>query len=419
MSAGWYPVSASRWLDPSSSLYALDYNVSPDIVSALIIKSQLKLQLVHAALGYNGKGMEDGVEWDATLQFVCTSKIIDYSNKCILEAILAACMWPAERVHKVADSFSPLCPRCGQEPESALHCFWTCPCNEQIEDQAVVSSQKLIPAAIYWSGEFPCMWLRGILPAKKAQVPPEHLPPDDIVIKFVTPPASYESGTYYGDSSGGQYTSTPPLRRCGCAVVQIDLNGDLVHAAYFSLPGSVQTVARGELYCLVWLCLNAEPESVITFVTDNKGVYTTYNKGPCAGALSSNADLYRTLFNTMYDKALKVAVTWMPSHLSPQDDRPAHVTELDVIGNKLADQYAGEMADWVQVPISISHPIIHHYNLIRWIQKRLTTIVSYFPDRAKHKKPPKLNTLNPFQYLRFGFRVSLAVLMGAQPCQLF
>ena len=112
------------------------------------------------------------------------------------------------------------------------------------------------------------MWLRGILPADKTSLDESDLPPLDIVVKYVTSPLLY-AGKYYGDASGGQFSEYPSLRRCGCAVVQINEVGALLHAAYFSLPGHIQTVPRAELFCLVWLVMNAEPLSDIHCVTDN------------------------------------------------------------------------------------------------------------------------------------------------------
>ena len=163
--------------------------------------------------------------------YVIKSKTIDYPNKCTLEAIMSNCMWPADRIHNISPSYSPLCPRCGLEPETALHCFWTCPCDDHIEDQAVAASQRLIPQAIQGVEEFPCMWLRGILPASKTKIADNHLPSDDIVIRYINVPDRYTSGKYYGDASGGDFSQYPSLRRCGCAVVQIDSEGELDNAA--------------------------------------------------------------------------------------------------------------------------------------------------------------------------------------------
>ena len=162
---------------------------------------------------------------DATLQLVRTSTQVDYPIKCILESILSATMWPAQRVHAIAPSVSRICPRCNQAEESSLHCFWTCPCNTAIEDEAVVSTQNLVQAAETHSKDIPCLWLRGILPSELTTVPEQYAAPDEFTPIYINPPTHYTSGKYYGDGSGGEFSSYSTLRRCGCSVVQVDSDG--------------------------------------------------------------------------------------------------------------------------------------------------------------------------------------------------
>ncbi len=78
----------------------------------------------------------------------------------------------------------------------------------------------------------------------------------------------------------------------------------------------------------------------------------------------------------------------MPSHLSLSGPRPDFVSELDLYANSQADKLARDAADKVCVPLSVSSPILYHYNLVNRIQRRLATIVSYFPERARHKSSP-------------------------------
>ena len=108
ISAGWQPISVDAWADPHGDLYVLSKTASPDIVASLIINYFFKKNLVKASTGFEGKGMEDGVDTDATLALVRKSKNVDYPLKCTLEAILSASMWPGVRVHNVAPFF-PLC----------------------------------------------------------------------------------------------------------------------------------------------------------------------------------------------------------------------------------------------------------------------------------------------------------------------
>ena len=100
------------------------------------------------------------------------------------------------------------------------------------------------------------------------------------------------SGTYYGDASGGEHTRYPDIRRVGVSFVQVSESGDLIFAAHFPLAGEIQTVARGELTAVVELVRLAQHNSDICFVTDNKTVYNNYSAGRKVAALSSDCDLY-------------------------------------------------------------------------------------------------------------------------------
>ncbi len=130
-------------------------------------------------------------------------------------------------------------------------------------------------------------------------------------------------------------------------------------------------------------------------MTDNLNLFTTFSNGPIAGAISSNADLYFTLFSTAAEKGLRISVTWMPSHLTPEEDRPDHVTALDLKGNEFADLHAGVIAKKVCLPLNVVAKVIYYYNLVKRIQKRLVTILTHLPNRVKHKVVPKPRHTRP------------------------
>jgi len=204
---------------------------------------------------------------------------------------------------------------------------------------------------------------------------------------------SWSSRTYYGDASGGEHTSYNEIRRCGCAVVAVHPDGSLHFGASFSLPGIVQTVARAELFALVFLISQADPLTEVTFVTDNKGVNDMFNQGPKACKRSTNCDLYKQLFQTVYDKAIRLQVRWMPSHLECTESgvRPLGVSLLDVQGNEHADTLASDAAKKACVPLHVSAEYLYWVNLTKSIQHRLATILINLPDRnkAKIEKPER------------------------------
>ena len=139
------------------------------------------------------------------------------------------------------------------------------------------------------------------------------------------------------------------------------------------------------------------PLTSLIFVTDNENVYKTYNKGPRAGANSANCDLYKELFDMLYEKAIELHVRWMPSHLGkdPESERPTFVSHFDVLANDKVDEMARVAADLAEIPLEIASIHVDTVSLVRIIQKRLAFILLNLPPRQikKDKKPqvePKL-----------------------------
>ena len=157
----------------------------------------------------------------------------------------------------------------------------------------------------------------------------------------------------------------------------------------------MQTVPRAEIYALVVLVQNAPCMATLEYITDNKGLFVTFNKGPIAGARATNCDLYDDIFKVTIEKAITLSVRWMPSHID-EEGKPKKkipegvvVSDLDIKGNRQADILAGIAAKRVCVPLNVSAPILYHMSLVRRIQNRLATILTCLPDRPfnKHKAP--------------------------------
>ncbi len=245
LKAGWSPNAFNCWSDPSGTVWTLTNNsVSPDIVSSEIIKSYFAFDLARADNHYDGKGMKDGIHRESTLKKIRSFGSNDklYKDKCTLETVMSSCCWSNDRIHSIFPSHNPRCNRCGLNvPETELHCYRECPANTTIAHEAVTSTQPLIPRAQAECDMLPCLWLRGLLPASLIQaiIPAS----DDLAVSITSPDlVSWKSGTYYGDASGGIFSSHNDLRRCGCSVVKCDELGGLIFACDFPLPGEIQTV---------------------------------------------------------------------------------------------------------------------------------------------------------------------------------
>jgi len=275
--AKWVPRTFDCWEDPQGSAWIIkDYKTAPDIVAAAITRSYLEVDLPRAAQHYNGLGMQEGIDADNTIRYLRTLKSdsnVDYGYKAMLETIMSGAMWPATRIASIRPLFCTLCPRCQLEPETPLHTFWTCPCNKQIDEPIIQNTDKYIQYAVQEEHVYPCLWFRGILPKKFTDINiPE--PTDDLCVTHINPDnAHWSSGIYYGDASGGQHTQYNAIRRIGVGFILSDEEGCTIHGAHFNLPGTVQTVTRGELFSLVVLIRFLEPLSTIEFVTDKFNVY--------------------------------------------------------------------------------------------------------------------------------------------------
>ena len=85
----------------------------------------------------------------------------------------------------------------------------------------------------------------------------------------------------------------------------------------------------------------------------------------------------------------------MPSHLREKISSgeiaclPASVTDFDITSNDHADMLAGKAAAKCQLPNAITVPYILEVTRLKHIQKRLTTIAMYLPERANREVMPK------------------------------
>ena len=283
---GWDPFGLNVWIDHNKDKWILDdTSRSPEaVISAFLERSNFWDQQT-AALYYCGNGIDLGIDHEISFAWH-RAKGISYIDRCTIETILCGGCWPNLRIHQIHPNVSPLCQRCGQAEDTALHCYWTCPCNSNIDDEAVAKTQDLIPSAVAKFGIETCFWLRGIVPIEWSQealnrIEHNHTKDEACVVTNASGTAPNFSGsiTVYGDASGGKFTSFQALRRVGVGLAAIDNEGELVWAISMNLPGKCQTVPRGELFAIYYTVFKSADDTQIEFITDNLGCYNTYNKG--------------------------------------------------------------------------------------------------------------------------------------------
>ena len=89
---------------------------------------------------------------------------------------------------------------------------------EQITDSRVADSQCLILRAVDGSKDFPCLWLRGLLPKELVAINEPFV--QDLQVQYVGIHQSsvWPEGTYHTDASGGVHSCFAALRRCGIGI---------------------------------------------------------------------------------------------------------------------------------------------------------------------------------------------------------
>ena len=292
----WNPSEIGYWEDEAGQRWQLDLLCNPKVLIIELTKSYNLIQSKQAAWGRNGKGMESGCDWHTTLSLHRTLQYPQhYPARCALETVVSGSCWPEDRIAECNSLHNAACKRCGL-PDNDLHTFWICAHNNNLQDPEVVGTQELIDRAINESEEYACLWLRGILPSSLNKIPNDYLfsiEASHNYISYITPIAQCKvtSGLYYGDASGGTFSSYPKLIRCGVGLCKVDRHtGERLWGIELNLPGLVQTVPPAELFTLHFLVNEAEPESVIEFITDNEKNSQTFNKGEQYAANSINAD---------------------------------------------------------------------------------------------------------------------------------
>ena len=166
---GWNPYAVDLWLDSVGQAYEPANADTPvHLILHELVDAYNRTRLRELGHIRNSKGIEDGVEFKATLVNLRNNKLKkNYPLMSALEVAMCGGMWPNERVNQCYPEVSPLCSRCGTELDTDLHCLYTCKHNELIGDEFVANTQELIAKAIEESHQFPCLWFRGILPYSK------------------------------------------------------------------------------------------------------------------------------------------------------------------------------------------------------------------------------------------------------------
>ena len=408
-SYGWKTPAPHKWIDPKGEEWVVDMNAHKAqfkfILKEITTSVTSKLWL-DASKFFLGKGLQGGVDWHGTTallkQLRCiesstsgnphldVDEFLESSNEnwpdralSWLELFLCGGYWPASRAAASLSHVPPRCPRCHAACEDAFHLIWTCPANARIDSAHIRDSQSLIQQAREGKDEYPCVWLRGLLPL--ALLPNNTpFPAHDILDLVGSPPLdAWPSGKYYTDGSGGEYSDIPALRRCAFGIAHLkpllppylDPN-PVLFGAHGPLPGFTQTVPRSELFAVLVVIQKVAVRSIIVIVSDSAVTVDGFRSGRACCMSSPHSDLWEQVFDLIEQRHLGVTLLWVKSHwqLSMQDQYPIH--PVDLIGNSAADSLANHAALQCQVIHHDAIDLKFHYALIRRIQARAIAVLS-------------------------------------------
>lgn len=163
-------------------------------------------------------------------------------------------------------------PLCNNAVEDKWHKYWTCPHLAECEHEAIADSNKLKDII----HEDNITYLnRAITCEHQLEAPPGFVPLDEYPVfstdsgPNITPiPTDWPSGYYFGDGSGGPYSSIVSFRRAGVGIQLIHYVDENKIPTYNICPGLLgeqQTVPRAELTALLLVPENVHHAAVVDF----------------------------------------------------------------------------------------------------------------------------------------------------------
>ena len=222
---GWEPWHPDQWREPPPSPTAWFYScgASPFPLFAAIEATIETRLAATAARHYLGKGFEEGVDYTVMRRLMRKAdRKGDAATAGLLRTIATAAIWPQQRRYDCDLVCTPLCPRCGREPESAKHRYWRCAANDDIQDSAIIESNFLAHEANLQADSCPVRCLRGLQPNAEINLATEAPCDDDFhIVGEGARAGSWNYGTFYVNGSGGAFGSDPRLRRCGIGIVKM------------------------------------------------------------------------------------------------------------------------------------------------------------------------------------------------------
>jgi hypothetical protein len=402
---GFLPHSFSEWVSPDGIRWILPTSASfpfcpVPLVHALQDHIGKKLWAEASTHVLNGKGLKHGIDYNLTICVLRNfRKLLAYDKAAALETILCGACWSPQRKYlaglvKVDLS---VCTLCGAFECDDYHQFWSCPALASSVWPEVESTNYLIPAAANGMLEFPCLWLRGLLPSELLIANDHPIPPPSSVDKIsifdpfgITPdPEVWPPGLYGTDASGGRWGSYPLLRRCGCGVsrlTSLDPPYQLQWGAWFPLVGELQTVPRAELYA-IYMVVAKVSQGVIFIVSDSEVNVNLFAKTKHHACSSINGDLWRAIFEHLETKPITLKLYWVPGHLDKTVAKAkSRVPDVHFLLNHCADHFADRAALEEELGMHLASRVLYYGKLVGKIQRRLVRVIVSHTEKISYER---------------------------------
>ena len=249
---GWKPLAPALLRDDLGREWDL-YKASPGLIGTLADQSPQR-QADRAALARHKVRWAGPIGWEALGSRLdrCTGDWTRHHQHS-LRSIIANAHWCQQRLFDHCRATSNVCLLCQGSPGTLWHRRFGCPQGEARRRQHVSDRvMRFAKQALETGAEAGELFARAIFPDPTPLFPRLAIPQGE-EIHWVNRPACWHlTGTLFTDGSG-RFPCLAALRRAGWAIVQVDVWGNLVAAAYGPVPfqaGPLQEARDGEDYAI-------------------------------------------------------------------------------------------------------------------------------------------------------------------------
>ncbi len=285
------------------------------------------------------KGLDHpaGVDRTATAALMSSWKISPYQRG-LLQGVQSGSLRLQERLHKAGLKESPMCPHCGEGPETVDHCFWECP-RWEAERQ-----NEFVPSRVEARQLPPCTRSLGIFLEDEEIVAmcDAYQGAEETWEEQVEADTAADRVIVWTDGAS-RHNADCRFRRAGAGVWY---GSDHALNMSLQLPGKAQTNQRAELFAAIKAI--ERDRRKLDIRTDSAyvmGGAAALQRGAGVSTSSDNIDLWKRLEEQLQQHgAGEVVFTKVKGHAKARDVERGYVTMEDKEGNDGADQLAVQAA---------------------------------------------------------------------------